>query len=90
MSIARTTLFVIGKRSGQVSSPVVRNFSQENAVIASSVSFLPSPANTKGSFGTMRTSLITELVARASRVSKALIFGGGFSLEPPLMTRRPV
>jgi hypothetical protein len=28
VSIARTTLFVIGKRSGQVSSPEVRNFSQ--------------------------------------------------------------
>jgi hypothetical protein len=57
--------------------------------MASSVNLFPSPANTKGSLGTMRTSLTTELVASASWVSKGLIFGGGFSLELSLMTRRP-
>jgi hypothetical protein len=88
--MARTTLFVIGRRGGQVSSPVVRNFSQLKAVIASSVNFRPSPASAKGSFGTIRASLITEWVANASWVNKGPIFGGGFSLEPPLMTRSPV
>jgi hypothetical protein len=40
--------------------------------------------------GTMRTLLTTESVASASWVNKGLIFGGGFSLEPPLIMRRPV
>src|SRR5215469_8325918 len=62
-SIARTTLFVIGKRSGQVSSPEIRNFFQLKAVISSSVNLWPLPLNTRGWLGTMRTSLTTELVA---------------------------
>ncbi len=48
VSMARTTLLVIGSRKGQVSSPVLRYLSQVYAMIASSERFLVSPANING------------------------------------------
>ena len=38
----------------------------------------------------MRTSLITELVASASRVNSEPIFGRRLSLEPPLIISVPI
>src|ERR1039457_3728760 len=49
VSMARTSLFVIGRRRGHFSSPVRRYLSHVYAMIPSSVRDLVSPANVTGS-----------------------------------------
>jgi hypothetical protein len=56
-SMARTTLLVIGSRSGQPSSPVRRYLSQLYAMIASSERLCVSPTKVRGWLGTMRSSV---------------------------------
>ena len=89
VSMARTTLLVIGSRSGQASSPVRRYLSQLYAMIASSERFCVSPAKVRGWFGTMRSSAMTDRVVTAPIASRGFARDGGFlSFEPP--PSRPV
>src|SRR5579872_51205 len=91
VSMARTALFVMGRRSGQLSSPPRRNLSQVYAMMASSLRDFVSPANVSGSFGTMRNSATTVLVVRAVSSRDGSGFsGGGELMLPPVMNRKPV
>src|SRR4029077_15134075 len=90
-SIARTTLLVIGSRSGQASSLVRRYLSQLYAMIASSERFCASSTKVRGWFGTMRSSAITELVKTAATAIRGFTRDGRLlSFEPPPMIRSPV
>src|SRR5262245_35655971 len=86
VSIARTALLVIGKRNGQRVSPLFMNLAQGKAMIASSVRFWPSPANTSGWLGTIRSSAVTLLVAIAILAqASSMPLGAGLLLFPPVM-----
>src|SRR5438477_4103995 len=89
VSMARTAALVIGSRAGHLVSPVRRNLSQLYAISESSVRPWVSPANTRGWFGTIFSSLTTDLVASAifSMLPSADL-GDLPSLAPPEIKRK--
>src|SRR5688572_3383003 len=90
-SMALTALFTMGRRAGQVSSPVFRYWFHVYAMRSSSERPLPSPLKTSGWFGTVLSSTATVPVSLATFATRASgPFGASGLFLPPPMKRNAV
>src|SRR4030095_8843898 len=83
VSIARTTLLVMGRRGSHVASPVRRYLSQAYAISESSRRGTPSPVKVSGSLGTCWTYTATAPVAAAMRATTGLGSAGAGVVDRP-------